>query len=395
MVVNGEKSLAKMDKETYYALVDEALGLTEQDKNKKTLRNRIGLPTGAGIFLNPEPSKTIDRDSFAMLEFAKKVQDIIRRRGDQEEVYDIEEDATPNHYKTYIKDAAGIIKPANFGFINPDKKSEKKERKKGQPRIKNDNKYWASKFWKDASAGDVIAEIINPKQVDVSNIQQHEELNPKFWNGEQLKPEVRLILLKNALAFIKHLAIPDLKIEDVVLTGSLANYNYTEDSDLDVHVIMDFNAVDDNVDLTREFFLSKKAEWNDKYQITVYGHDVESVVEDSNENNTWSAAYSLYRDKWVERPVKKIIELNKSAIQLKASGIMDSIDKLESETDPAKGVIAIDKIKARLRKMRNAGLQKEGEYSLENLTYKVLRHSGYLDKLKELKNKFITDDLSL
>jgi len=385
-----------MDKSQYYALVDEALGLTELDKNKKTLRNRIGLPIGAGIFVNPEPVTKVDNDVAEMLEFAQNVQNIIRRRGDKEEVYDIEEDGSPNKYKTYIKDSSGIIKPANFGFINGENREQKEvKKKKEKSNTKSDYKYWASAFWKEASIADVISEIVNPKQVDVSNIQQHDELNPKFWDGEQLKPEVRLALLKNASAFIKSIALPDLKIEDIVFTGSLANYNYTDESDVDVHVLIDFDVVDDNVDLTREFFLSKKSEWNDNSKITIFGHDVEASIQDTNENNTWSAAYSVYYDKWIERPVKTVIELNKNAIQLKASTIMDAIDKLEQEQDPEKGVLSIDRLKSKLRKMRSAGLQKEGEYSLENLTYKVLRHSGYLDKLKELKNKFIVDDLSL
>jgi predicted nucleotidyltransferase len=392
MVESGEKNEKKMDKELYYAMVDEALGLTGLDEKKKTLRNKIGLPIGAGIFLNPEPVTTINSGAASMLEFAKKVQEIIRRRGDQEEVYDIEEDATG--YRTYIKDNAGIIKPANFGYIEGNS-PEQKQASKTQPLIKRDTKFWAAPFWNEASIHDILAEIVNPKQVDISNIQQHAELNPKFWNGEKLKPEVRLAVLKNALGFLKNLSIPDIKSEDIIITGSLANYNYTDESDLDIHIMIDFSQFEGDENMVKEFFLAKKADWNESKEVSVYGHEVEVVVEDTNENNTWSSAYSVLKDEWIQKPIKNLIELNKNAIQIKASSIMNAIDKLEKETDPQTGAINADRIKTKLRKMRTVGLHKEGEYSVENLTYKVLRHTGYLDKLKQLKNKFTIDDLSL
>ncbi len=90
-----------------------------------------------------------------------------------------------------------------------------------------------------------------------------------------------------------------------------------------------------------------------------------------------------------------MIELDKEAITTKASSIMNMIDNLDKITDPEIGVQKVDIIRNKLRKMRSSGLQKEGEYSLENLTFKVIRNTGYLGKLKEYKNKFISDNLSL
>jgi predicted nucleotidyltransferase len=393
MVVNGERNLFKMDnqKEIYEAWVDEVLGLNELSTKKKTLRNKIGLPIGAGIFLNSEPVTTVDSGVGEMLNFAKKVQEIIRRRGDQDEVYDIEEDI--DGYRTYIKDSTGIIKPVNFGYIEGH--TPKKKEPVAKSTLKKDTKYWAAPFWDQASVHDMIAEIVNPKQVDISNIQQHQELNPKFWAGDKIKPEVRKALLKNALGFLKNLSIPDIKIDDIVITGSLANFNYTDESDLDVHIMIDFSQIDGDENLVKEFFLAKRADWNESKEIYVYDHEVEVVVEDTNENNTWSSAYSLMKDEWVQKPIKNLIELNKNAIQLKASAMMNTIDRLEREENSENGIHQADRIKKKLRKMRSSGLRKEGEYSVENLTYKVLRYSGYIDKLKQLKNKFTVDDLSL
>lgn len=375
----------------YYAMADDALSLYEA-KKKKSLRKRMGIPVGTGLLYANVPFAG-DSSTTEMIDFATNVQNIISRRGDKDEVYDIEEDDT-SKYVAYVKGADGKVKPVNFGFI--DSKSLEKEKKNKKLQIlKSDTKFWESQFWKENDISNTLAEIVNPKNVDISNIQQHEELNSKFWNGEELKPEVRMIILKNAVAFLKNLSLPDLRVEDIVLTGSLANYNYTDESDLDIHILVDFKKVDNNEDLVKEFFLAKKSEWNESKEITIYDHEVETVVEDTNENNHWSAAYSVYKDEWLRKPLRKMVELNKHEIQLKASGFMNSIEKLEKEKDAEKGIVLVDKLKNKLRKMRSAGLRKEGEYSVENLTYKVLRATGYIDKLKQLKNKFTIDDLSL
>lgn len=391
MEVVGKKRTNNANKSAYYAMADDALSLFEA-KKKKSLRKRIGLPIGSSLLFHQEPFVG-DAGTTEMIDFATKVQEIIKRRGDNDEVFDIEEDDDKN-FVAYIKSASGEIKPSNFGFIDA-KHLEKERQNKKMQILKSDTKFWESEFWKDHDITSVVAEIVNPKNVEISNIQQHEDLNSKFWNGEELKPEVRLVILKNAVAFLKNLSLPDLRIEDIVLTGSLANYNYTEESDLDIHILLDFKKIDDNVDLVKEFFLAKKSEWNEDKDITIYGHEVETMVEDTNENNHWSAAYSVLKNDWIRKPLKKMIELNKHEIQMKASGFMNSIEKLEKIEDAEKGANLIDKLRSKLHKMRSSGLRKEGEFSVENLTYKVLRSTGYIDKLKQLKNKFINNDLSL
>ena len=41
----------------------------------------------------------------------------------------------------------------------------------------------------------------------------------------------------------------------------------------------------------------------------------------------------------------------------------------------------------KIRKLRRAGLESEGEYSVENLAFKTLRNTGYLTKLSDLKRE--------
>ena len=65
----------------------------------------------------------------------------------------------------------------------------------------------------------------------------HDSLNPAAWDDAELRPEVRARLLEIAKVFVGYLEIPDFKVIDVVLTGSMANYNYTNYSDFDIHVV--------------------------------------------------------------------------------------------------------------------------------------------------------------
>jgi len=52
-----------------------------------------------------------------------------------------------------------------------------------------------------------------------------------------------------------------------------------------------------------------------------------------------------------------------------------------------KVIIAVDKIKEKLKRMRSSGLAKGGEFSVENLAFKVLRRSGYIGEVLEMKQE--------
>lgn len=122
--------------------------------------------------------------------------------------------------------------------------------------MNNDNpRKWSSKFWKQNNISDVLKEVIEPEAVDVSTIEMNDTLCPLMWESdEKLKPEVREVLLKNAKRFIEFSDVENLKYNDVILTGSMANYNYNENSDLDVHIILDFNQISENKDFVGDFF---------------------------------------------------------------------------------------------------------------------------------------------
>jgi len=175
----------------------------------------------------------------------------------------------------------------------------------------------------------------------------------------------------------------------------MANYNYNDKSDLDIHVILDFNQISENKDFVGNFFKLKKALWTEKLPIQIKGHDVEMYFQDSGEPHHSSGTYSLIKNDWVRKPTKKIINIDSAAVQLKSADLMNTIDDLESNKNEENFIYKHETLKNKIKKLRQSGLDTKGEYSVENLAFKVLRNSGYLDKLSNMKNEFLTKELTL
>ena len=261
---------------------------------------------------------------------------------------------------------------------------------------KKNPRFWSSRYWKDNHISDMLKEVIEPEAVDVSSIQMHDTLSPLIWdkNGK-MKPDVRKALIKNAIRFIEFAGLENMKFDDIVLTGSMANYNYTENSDLDVHIILDFNQISKNKEFVGDYLKLKKALWAENLPIKIKGHDVEMYFQDSSEPHHSSGTYSLIKNKWIKKPIKKIVNINTGDVQLKAADFMNAIDDLKSNKNPDDFLRKYSILKDKIKKMRQSGLDKVGEYSSENLAFKILRNSGYLKKLIDMKNDFLTKELSL
>jgi len=263
--------------------------------------------------------------------------------------------------------------------------------------VENNNpRKWSSKFWKKNHISDILKEVIEPDAVDVSSIKMNDVLNPLIWESEdKMKPEIRKILLKNAKRFIEFSDIENLKFSDIVLTGSLANYNYNENSDLDVHIILDFNQISENKDFVGDFFKLKKQLWADKLPIQVKGHDVELYFQDVNEPHHSSGIYSLIKNEWIRKPIKKIINIDMANVQLKAADLINSIDELETNKSDENFIKKYEQLKNKIKKYRQTGLDKSGEFSTENIVFKILRNTGYMEKLINMKNEYLTKELTL
>ena len=254
---------------------------------------------------------------------------------------------------------------------------------------------WSSKFWRKNHITDILSEVIESDKVDVASLQMHDTLCPLIWDDEELKSDVRKALLLNAKRFIEFCDVENLKFNDVILTGSMANYNYNEFSDLDVHIVLDFSQISENKEFVGDFFKLKKQLWTDRLPIQIKGYDVEMYFQDVNEPHHSSGTYSLMKNDWIRKPTKRIINVDMADVQLKSADLMNAIDDLESNKDEKNFLKKIEILKEKIKKYRQSGLDKSGEYSTENLVFKILRNTGYLEKLVDLKNEYLTDELSL
>lgn len=238
---------------------------------------------------------------------------------------------------------------------------------------------------------------MNTKEI-LKTFEPQDELNPKIWDGKKMKPEVRDRLLEIAYQFLEYMEI-DFVVTDIVLTGSLANYNWSKYSDFDIHLITNFNQFPESqLDLYKELFNLKKALFNKNHDIRVFGYETELYVEDEAETHFSSGVYSLLYDEWQHKPEKEKVKIDKKTVESKAKQWMNIIDGVlenieDEDIDTAKELI--DKYKEKLRKYRTCGLQKNGEYSSENLVFKILRRNGYLEKLRGASHKILEKGLSM
>jgi len=241
-------------------------------------------------------------------------------------------------------------------------------------------------------------EEVSPESVDLSSFVTHDTLDRKVWNSDdKLDPTVRDRLLQIAQEFYDKLGI-NAEIKDVTLTGSLANYNWSKFSDLDTHIIIDFDDVDENTELVRDLMQQTTSNWNRKHNIRVKGYEVELYVQDENDPHFSSGVYSLLNDEWVTQPTRDAREFDREAVKQKAASLMDMVDdvqKMYDEGDYAGALEYGEKVRDKISKARSSGLEREGEYSFENLAFKVLRRNDYLEKLSRLRIDAYDSDMSI
>ncbi len=232
-------------------------------------------------------------------------------------------------------------------------------------------------------------EDVDPSSIELDSFQIQDDLERRLWNDEdELKPLIRQHLMKIAMDFIENLELA-VKVKDIKLTGSIANYNWSKYSDIDLHIVVDFSDYADNEDLVRGYFDGKRIAWNQSHDIKVLGYDVEMYVEGDDDVHISTGMYSILRDEWIIRPERKAEKFDGDLVKQKAAYLMDMVDaaKMVLDRDDHKAAYAMaGKLKERISRMRKCGLEKGGAYSVENLAFKVLRRNGYLGKLSDIKN---------
>lgn len=239
---------------------------------------------------------------------------------------------------------------------------------------------------------------VEPEEVSLKSFSVRDYLENHIWNDDGiLDGRVRNSLMDIADDFWESCNIRWVKPKGVILTGSICNFNWSEYSDIDVHIVVDFSEIHDKKDFVQEYFNEKKNDWNNSHEdLKIYGYNVEMYVEDVDAETESSGMYDLWKNKWIKKPKSGNIEpikLNKYAIKDVAAKIMTDIDDLcdsyENETDKHKLDVTSDKIKKlkhKIKVMRKIGLE-NGESGSLNIVYKILRRSGYLDKIRDISNK--------
>ena len=210
------------------------------------------------------------------------------------------------------------------------------------------------------------------------------ELNPKIWRDNKLKPSVRRKIYDIVNAFLDYIDYP-IRVADIHILGSNASYNYTNNSDLDVHLIVNFDDLEIPETFLQTFFNLEKSSFNKEYDIKIKGMDVEIYVEDINANTISNGIYSLNRNKWIKFP--QHIEAPDVDLEPELSMIKKNIRNLININDIDKLNDYLDSIYL----MRKDSLAINGEFGKGNLIFKQLRNEGLLnslrDKIKDLTSK--------
>ena len=233
---------------------------------------------------------------------------------------------------------------------------------------------------------------VSKGDVDLSTLSKKNSLNPNIWDGMKLNPKIRLKLLDIADDFWEFVDVKWVDPISIILTGSICNFNWSDASDIDLHLVVDYSEVDEKTEFVKQFFDMKKNEWNENHSsLEIMGFNVELYVQDSNADLASQGVYDLEENKWISEPSMpqgNFAEENENAISDLAARIMTLIDELENEIAIAKdtyksryfGELASEFV-SHIHKMRHDSLEKQGEDSIGNMVYKVLRRSGYIDKI--------------
>jgi hypothetical protein len=221
------------------------------------------------------------------------------------------------------------------------------------------------------------------------------ELNTKLWDDFNLDDEIRKDLLQIGQDFFEGTDIHT-DVLDIILCGSLCNYNWSERySDYDLHIIVDQSKIDDNLENAEKLCDFAKRMWNSQHDIKIKGYDVEVAIQDvenldmAMNTGRMGGVFSLMFNKWIKKPEKIDFKPDEKTIRKKAEPVMEKIDELKEKFNDysyPKFKDEIDKVWDKVKNFRKSGLESEGgEFSVGNLVFKLLRRNGYVNTVMELK----------
>lgn len=258
---------------------------------------------------------------------------------------------------------------------------------------------------------DQIIDSVYPEQINLKSFETKDVLNYKIWSDNDLKKPIRKRLYNIATEFIDNVDLPGIVISDIVLVGSIAGFNWSKFSDIDLHIIIDMDKLAEKYgskEVIKKLFDDERNLFNKKHNdLYIYGYPVELYVQDINEENASNGIYSILNGRWIKVPQGGNRLTNKNLIKKKAAQFINIIDKYAEianrKLSEAQYILLkdrLDKIHDEIITGRRTSLAKDGEYASDNIVFKVLRRSGHLgilndartlvyDKLNSIKTKHI------
>ena len=233
----------------------------------------------------------------------------------------------------------------------------------------------------------IFKNYLEEREFNTSRLLSKNTLHPEFWSELQIDPKISAKLIEIADNLVNSID-EGLKVHDIIITGSIASYNWHDLSDIDLHIIIDYDQIDENVSLVKNYLDSKRSIWNEKHKIMIKDHEVEVYFQDVDEEHDAMGIFSLLRDKWITEPSRYSGRIDQKAAVMKAEQIFNEIKrvfKLQNKEKHKEAYKKAIKMKEKVKKLRQSGFEKEGVYSVENLAFKLLRNNGILDQLSAVK----------
>jgi hypothetical protein len=178
------------------------------------------------------------------------------------------------------------------------------------------------------------------------------------------------------------------------MTGSLANYNWSRYSDVDLHIIFDMEELGENDEMIKSLLDVKTRKWNDEHDIKIKGFEVELYLQPEDQPHHSTGVYSILNDEWVTEPTKQIVKLDKDSIRKKYKTYVKTVEDIKGLDDEEK-ITRLNTLKDKISKMRKAGLEANGEFSVENIVFKLLRRNDVMETINDMLTQAYDDSVSI
>jgi hypothetical protein len=229
----------------------------------------------------------------------------------------------------------------------------------------------------------------------------NEHLHPAIWDKDNhLLPNVHNDLVKWTNTFIAAMEINKFRVHDIQFKGSMANYIYHKDSDVDIHILVD-KLPPENSSIAKELD-NKRIVFTKENHYNVAGHPVEFFIRQWNEKHSSDAVYSIMHGKWesIPNPPHKsdidMPEIKKHFTEFYTK-LQNAYDYMLTKTgDKRKAVNNAVKAYKQILSLRATVLDKSKgvEYTPWNLAFKALKRTKFFKYLLTEQRKYRVQDQS-